>query len=111
MNENLSRRPAERNLRIVILEDNPADSDLVELVLSKAGILFTAKRVETRESFERELRDSLPDAILADYSLPGFTAMDALRIAKQIAPALPFILVTGTQSEEVAVECMKQGVD
>lgn len=97
-------------IRILMLEDNPADAELTERSLRRAGIGFTAKRVDTRESFEREIKAFNPDLILADYSLPGFNAMEALLILECNGMAyLPFIIVTETLKEEAAMKCVESG--
>jgi PAS domain S-box-containing protein len=96
-------------LRILILEDVPADAELMERELRKGGIKFSSKRVETREDFLKELKEFAPDIILSDYKLPHFDGMAALEITKELAPTIPFILVTGSMNEETAVECMKAG--
>jgi len=101
----------EKKLNILLLEDAAADAELVERELVKAKIDFVSKRVETQEEFIRHLVEFQPNIILADYSLPQFTALDALRLLKERKSEVPFILVTGSHSEEVAVECMKEGAD
>jgi putative two-component system response regulator len=98
-------------VRILILEDFPPDAKLMEYELHEAEIAFTSKRVLTKEAFLKELKDFTPNVILADYTLPQFNALDALRLLKQRRIDVPFILVTGSQSEEVAVECIKKGAD
>ncbi|MDD8012145.1 MAG: PAS domain S-box protein [Acidobacteriota bacterium] len=105
------KRDAGKGLRILMLEDNPADSELVESELQNAGILFSALRVETRSDFLKALKTFRPDLILADFSLPQFDALLALALRNKMAPQIPFIVVTGSVSEETAVECMKQGAD
>lgn len=95
--------------RILIIEDVPTDAELNEHELRKAGIAFIARRVETKEAFLRELVDFEPDIILSDYSLPQFTGLEALRLLKEQDVDVPFILVTGSLTEEVAVQCMKEG--
>ncbi len=102
------RAEAER-LRILILEDVPMDAELVEYELQRARIPFVARRVDTRESFLRELVEFAPDLILSDYTLPRFDGMTALALARQVAPAVPFLIVTGSVNEETAVGCMKAG--
>jgi len=101
----------ENHLHILMLEDIPIDAELTEHELHAANISCTLKRVATRAKFVRELKDCLPDVILADYTLPQFSGLDALRLAKEMKLDVPFILVTGTQKEDVAVECMKEGAD
>jgi PAS domain S-box-containing protein len=98
-------------LRVLILEDNPADAELIERQLKKDGIDFTAQRTNTRGGFLRALKTFKPDLFLADYKLPKFNALQALALRKKIAPHTPFIIVTGSVSEEIAVECMKRGAD
>jgi PAS domain S-box-containing protein len=99
----------EENVRILILEDNPADAELMVHELRNSQLEFSSRCVDTREAFLRELEDFSPDLILADYTLPGFDAMRALRLVNERAPGVPLIIVTGSISEEVAVECMKAG--
>ena len=101
----------EKKVYILLLEDVVSDSELVQRELTKAKISFIAKRVETREEFMEALGGLKPDIILADYSLPQFGAMAALRLLKEAKTDVPLILVTGSHSEEVAVECMKEGAD
>jgi PAS domain S-box-containing protein len=101
----------EKKLRVLILEDNPADAELMEWQLKKAGINFAARRVDSRSEYLKVLKAFEPDLILADYMLPKFNALQALELRKKTAPLTPFIVVTGSISEEIAVECMKQGVD
>src|SRR5712692_4458330 len=96
-------------IRILLLEDSPADARLIERALRKARLDFTAEAVADRGAFERALRESAPDLILSDHGLPGFSGPEALKLAKQLAPELPFILVTGSLNEETAVDFMKAG--
>lgn len=92
-----------------MLEDNPTDSELAVHTLRHGGVKFTATRVETEADFVRELESNPPDLILSDYALPGFDGYAALDIAKKKAPNIPFIFVTGTMGEEVAIETLKNG--
>jgi len=102
----------EKGLRILILEDVPADAELMEMELRHSGIEFISRRAETKEAFLEGLDDPGLSAVLADYYLPGFNAMEALQLVKKKKRSnLPFILVTGSQGEEVAVECIKAGMD
>ncbi|MGH7996242.1 MAG: response regulator [Opitutaceae bacterium] len=95
-------------LRILLLEDSAAHVELTEHVLRHSGLDVSFVAVDQRAAFETELRRP-PDLILSDYSLPGFDGSAALQIAKQLAPDVPFIFVTGTLGEEVAIETLKQG--
>jgi len=99
----------DKKLRILMLEDVAVDAELVEHQLQSEGILFSSKRVYTKEGFLKELRDFSPDLILADYSLPQFDGLSALAIAQEQSPEVPFILITGTMGEEFAIETLKKG--
>src|SRR5438552_6143469 len=94
-------------VRILLLEDNDADAELVEVELRRAELDFTARRVVTRPDFERALREFHPDIIVSDHQLPQFSGVAALELAR--APHAPFILLTGSLDEETAVEYMKAG--
>ncbi len=98
-------------LRVLILENIPADAELMERQLQHDQIACQTQRVETRSEFIKALEDFKPDMVLADYSLPKFNAMQALELARNNSPTLPFIVVTGSIGEEVAVECMNKGAD
>jgi diguanylate cyclase (GGDEF)-like protein/PAS domain S-box-containing protein len=98
-----------KELRILILEDVPADAELMERELRRAGIIFSARRVDTEETFLKELKDFAPDLILADYSLPTFDGLSAVVIAREKFPDVPFILVSGAIGEELAIEILKKG--
>ncbi len=103
--------PKQRCLRILLLEDVVADAELIKHELRKSNIPFAIECVETRAAFLKSLGDFQPDIVLSDFSMPGFNAMEALRLLDESSYDLPFILVTGSQSEEVAVQCMKEGAD
>src|SRR6185369_16229642 len=98
-------------LKILMLEDLPEDAGLVERTLRKEGILYTMSRVDTKEEFISSLRELGPDVILSDHSLPQFNSAEALKICRRVGLQIPFILVTGTVSEEFAVNCLKMGAD
>jgi signal transduction histidine kinase len=97
-------------LKILIVEDNPDDADLLQRELTKSGLLFTARIVQAREGFEQALRDFGPDIILSDYALPRFDAVAAFRIKQNVVPHIPFIIVSGTIGDENAVELIKTGI-
>jgi two-component system cell cycle sensor histidine kinase/response regulator CckA len=94
---------------ILMVEDLATDAQLIERELRKASIDFVSKRVETKEAFLKALIEFQPDIVLSDYSLPQFSGLDALRLLKQSPVPPPFILITGSLTEEVAVKCMKEG--
>ena len=98
------------NLKILILEDNQSDADLLCKALKKSGLSFTSEIVQTREGFEGALGRFHPDIILSDYYLPSFDAATAFRIKQNKSPHIPFIIVSGIIGEENAVELIKIGV-
>jgi signal transduction histidine kinase len=92
-----------------MLEDNAADAELTQFTLRKGGLSFSLSRVDSKDAYVRELERRPPELILSDYSLPGFNGHDALTIARTKCPETPFIFVTGTMGEEVAIETLKSG--
>lgn len=95
--------------KILILEDVPADAELMEIELRKGGVAFASKRVMTREDFTDALESFAPDLILSDYSLPQFDGLSALEIAQKTHAEIPFIFVSGVMGDERAVETLKKG--
>lgn len=100
-----------RILKILMLEDIPIDAEMIERELQSANILFTTVRVASKNKFLKELEVFSPDLVLADYSLPQFSGLEALKIVREKKKRIPFILVTGMKNEEIAVECLKEGAD
>ena len=98
------------NLRILVLEDNQNDADLLLRELKKSGLSFTSQIVQAREEYEYALEYFTPDIILSDYSLPAFDAVTAFRIKQYKYPNIPFIIVSGIIGDENAVELIKNGV-
>jgi len=96
-------------IAILILEDRSADAELMMLELQREGIEFTAKRVWTEIDFRDELRGHAPDLILADYSLPSYDGLSALKLTLIERPGTPFILVSGGLGEEIAIEALHHG--
>jgi two-component system, cell cycle sensor histidine kinase and response regulator CckA len=102
--------PAGRGaMRILILEDNPADAELALRLLTRAGVDFAAVVADSRESYVRQLTAFQPDVILTDYSLPGFSGEGALKIAQDQCPDTPVIVLSGVIGDEAAAEFMRQG--
>jgi PAS domain S-box-containing protein len=97
------------SLRVLILEDNPADTELVQFELEEAGFAFIAKVVVTEEDYVSALQDFSPDLILSDYDLPKYDGASALVEAKRKCPDTPFILVTGAVTEDRAIDILTQG--
>lgn len=99
------------NLKILHLEDTPADAELVERELRKGKIQFEKLVVDNKTAFEKALKEFAPDIIIADHTLPSFDSTEAIKIIKRQGIKIPFILVTATVSDEYAVEVMKAGAD
>lgn len=94
-----------------MLEDSESDAELIQYALKRANVNFIAKVVETKKDFEKEILSFEPDIILSDHSLPQFSSMEALKLYRELGCTIPFILVTGTVSEEFAVHSIKEGAD
>jgi two-component system, cell cycle sensor histidine kinase and response regulator CckA len=97
-------------LHLTILDQSLADADLTLRELRRVGFRCKPRIVGTRPEFLECLARSPCDIVLADYRLSGWTGMDAFAALRQSGQEVPFILVTGALGEEVAVECIKQGV-
>lgn len=100
---------SKQGLRILLLEDVPTDAELVEQKLRSAGIEFVLTRVDNHASFLEALDRFSPEIILSDYSLPAFDGESALSLARDKAPGVPFIFVTGALGEDRAVDLLKGG--
>jgi two-component system, cell cycle sensor histidine kinase and response regulator CckA len=98
-----------RPLNILIVEDSPDDAELALRELRRAGFDPKWKRVETEPDFLAEIARS-PDIILSDYSMPQFSGLRAAELLRQSGLDIPFILISGTVGEDIAVDAMKQGV-
>ncbi|MEA3497191.1 MAG: response regulator [Bacteroidota bacterium] len=96
-------------LKILILEDNKNDFELIKLELKRKKFNFECKHVDTKDPFIKELKNYKADIILSDYNLPQFTGFEALELSKEYTPKTPFIIVTGTLNEETAAESIKKG--
>lgn len=99
----------DKSLKILIVEDNQLDQLLVQRALSKSDLNYTAIAIDNRAAFLDALENFNPTIILCDYSIPQFGALAALDILNQKKLAIPLIIVTGTLSDEMAVECLKKG--
>ncbi|HEX2980896.1 MAG TPA: PAS domain S-box protein, partial [Anaerolineaceae bacterium] len=95
-------------LQLLILEDRPSDAELMVAELRHNGFVPEWRRVESEDEFREALSKNI-DLILADYALPQYDALRALKLVQETGLDIPIIVVTGSVSEEIAVECMKQG--
>jgi two-component system, sensor histidine kinase and response regulator len=98
-----------KNLKILCLEDAPKDAELVKEMLVDAGYFTDMDIAEDKDQFIQSLKTIEYDIILADFTLPGFNASEALKLTKTLQPHTPFICISGTIGEDKAVELVKQG--
>jgi PAS domain S-box-containing protein len=101
----------EKVLKILFVEDVTSDAELIWREIKRNKISFSKKLVDNKEDYLQGLQEFEPDLIISDYSLPQFDGMKALLLRNELVPMTPFVLVTGSINEEVAVECMKSGAD
>ena len=96
-------------IRILHLEDNPADALLVRDSFAEQGLAVEVKDVSSREEFLQAVQEEQWDLVLSDFRLPGFNGLDALKIVREKYPLLPFILLSGNIGEQAAIESLKAG--
>jgi PAS domain S-box-containing protein len=96
-------------LRILSIEDDPKDIELIQNLLETEDIVCEITRVDTEAALLASLKQGGLDLILADYTLPSFDGLSALKLAMKACPEVPFIFVSGTLGEEVAIEALKVG--
>ena len=94
---------------ILLVEDEPLDADLNIKEIRKILPDSVFERVDCEIDLVSKLRQYCPEIIISDYNMPSFSGLEALKIAKEIYPEIPFIIVTGSVNEDTAVECMKAG--
>ncbi len=98
-----------KKLRILLIENEPRDAALVEHALKQDRFDFAIRRVETEAEFLQELERFRPSLILSDHGLPPFDGFAALSLAQQRAHDVPFIFVTGSPGEDMAIQALKSG--
>src|SRR6267142_4241942 len=98
-------------LRILLVEDSLNDAELVLRELTRGGLDFQNRRVETEPDFRRELHEFRPHLVISDFSMPQFNGRSALAIARESRADIPFIFISGTIGENVAVDMMKAGAN
>jgi len=96
-------------IQVLFIEDSEIDVELALRSLEQGGFDVSWECVQAEEELKRALSSHRPQAILSDFSMPGFDGMEALRLAKEIAPGVPFIFVSGTIGEERAIEAIRLG--
>jgi two-component system, cell cycle sensor histidine kinase and response regulator CckA len=112
VSRNLEKSPltTARPLRLLIVDDDPADLALCLRELKKSEIPFEAETATKRNEFIEKLRAQPFDIVLSDYRMKDWSGMDALALTREIRPGVPVILLTGTLGDELAVQCIQQGV-
>jgi diguanylate cyclase (GGDEF)-like protein/PAS domain S-box-containing protein len=96
-------------IRVVMVEDNPTDVELILRQIRRDGLDVVSQVAADEHSFRRALAEFAPNLILSDFSLPQFDGLSALRIAREAVPDIPFIFVSGTIGEERAINALKTG--
>jgi DNA-binding NtrC family response regulator len=101
--------PTPRALRLLMVEDSENDATLIEYELRRGGYAVTSRRVDTPEAMRAALEQETWDVITSDHSMPAFSAPAALRLAKELCPEMPFIIVSGEIDLNLVVSLMKAG--
>lgn len=96
-------------IRLLLVEDNELDAELIVDEIARGGFAIESRRVDSEREFEAALADFAPDIIISDLSMPSFSGYRALEIAREKAPDVPFLFVSGTMGEEAAVEAVRGG--
>ncbi len=99
----------DKKLNVLVVEDSVDDTVLVVHLLTKAGYTIYHERVETEDDMAKALKEKSWDIILSDYAMPHFNGLDALLLYKKSLLDIPFILISGTIGEEIAVDAMRAG--
>ena len=101
----------EKEIRILTVESSPPDLELILAQLEKDGIIYSYLNVETKDDFIKGVNDFNPDLVIAGFSLPAFEGITPIDLIKEISPLTPIIIVTGSNNEETAVDCIKNGAN
>src|SRR4026209_1009427 len=96
-------------IRVLLAEDVPTDAELAVRELKRAGMRITWRVADTEETFRNALAEFGPHVILSDFSMSQFDGMAALHLARELAPDIPFLFVSGTLGEDYAIRALKNG--
>lgn len=96
-------------IRLLLVEDNENDAELLRLELERAGFELDYRRVENDADLRRELSEHDWDMVISDFSLAGFDGLKALRTARELRPELPFVFVSGAPGEKLTLEAKQAG--
>src|SRR5258706_6180599 len=97
-------------IQVLFVEGSEVDGELALRSLERDGFEVSWDRVDLEEDLKRALGSSKPQAILSDFSMPRFDGVDALRLAKELAPGVPFIFLSGTTGEERPIGAIRPGL-
>src|ERR1041384_3300595 len=100
-----------KQVKILLLEDNPADAELIVDTLKRSDMNSSVTITDSSEEFIRRLSSDTPDIILSDHQVPGFSSLEALKLSKEKHPDVPFVLVTGMMTDEIAAKLLQGGAD
>lgn len=98
-----------KKMRILLLEDDVMDANLIVHELAASGLSFQLARIQTEAELRRELASAAPDLILSDHGLPTFDGFTALEIVRELRPELPFIFVSGSNDQGMVARMYEQG--
>jgi PAS domain S-box-containing protein/diguanylate cyclase (GGDEF)-like protein len=96
-------------LKVLLVEDSAADAELIAHVLRRLGTDVEYRRVDSAFKLRATLAEFAPHVILSDFTMPGFNGHDALTLVGEVAPEVPFVFVSNTIGEDVAIEAMQRG--
>jgi DNA-binding NtrC family response regulator len=98
-----------QKLKILLLEDVDTDALIIKQHLNRSFASLELKRVSSKTSFEKAIKEFIPDLILSDYIVPGYSGVEALSLSVKTSPDTPFIFVTGALEEKIAVDFVERG--
>jgi len=105
----MARETHQDEARILFVEDNPLDVELCRLQLERDGLHFEWRTASSESTLRAALREFEPDIVLCDYTMPGYSGRDAVNLIHRHDPKLPVLVLSGSITEDVAVECLKAG--
>src|SRR6185369_8312748 len=100
----MAREPHREDVRILFVEDNPLDVEILRLQLERDGLHFDWRIATSEAALRIALREFEPDLVLCDYSMPGYSGRDAIHLIHRFDAKLPVLVVSGSITEDVAVE-------
>jgi DNA-binding NarL/FixJ family response regulator len=105
------RKRPPKPLRVLLLEDDSADAELIVAGLERSGLRVTTRRVSSKAGFIEALVEFDPDVVLSDHGLAAFNSPAALELLRGSRPGTPFVVVSGAIDEATAVTCLRRGAE